>query len=481
MHFAVLGGACEIGGNRILLKSKRGDYIFLDYGRNFVREEEFFQRPFMSPTFEEDYLKTKLITQVSGIEVEALKGVLVSHAHQDHWGYLNLLPQGLNAFVGSAAERIINAYLELGYADEPKPEFSTFRTGDSLEAGDFHITPVHVDHSVPGSYGFIIECDGKKIVYTGDLRMHGPRRDMTMEFIDRASSEEPDLLLTEATKVAPENDPEASLIRLLESRMLYRWGLNPPKRIGFELRSEEEVSERIRALNEGSESIILVEISSSDADRIRSVWKASEKLGRTLVMDERVAFLNETLSEVGIEGLPRLGSYLVWRRKRRGREGGEVKFGERERRSIRDFLERVEDKLGEEGLLWGERRRDLLRRSSEFLVLTSNATRFLYEIPMNVEAKIEFILSRSEPFSEESALSMDRLMNWLTLHGVRRYYRIHVSGHIAPDQMSELIDSINPSLVVPIHTEHPDLFDAFLPRRMRSRILIPEAGELIEI
>ncbi|MEM3692083.1 MAG: MBL fold metallo-hydrolase, partial [Candidatus Korarchaeum sp.] len=479
MELSILGGVNEIGGNRIMIRSRSG-VLFFDYGKNFLKEEELFQKPFMQPTSEEDYLRARLISPME-IRSEDIKGVFISHAHQDHWGYLSLLPRGSSVFVGRAAKVIIGAQVELGHSDELTMEFSTFRTGDVIGAGDFSVVPVHVDHSVPGSYGFLIECCGRRVAYTGDLRMHGPRRDMTLDFIERASSEGVDLLITEATKVAPENDPEASLVRLLEGRVLYRWGVNPPKRIGFELSNEGEVVDRVLSVMEGSDSLMLVEVSSSDADRIRSFSKVANKLGRKLVMDERVAFMIEALLGAGIEGLPSPGDYLLWRRKRRGSEGKEVKFGRSERRVLREFITRFEDKLGEEGVIWGERRREVLRRPQELLVLTSNATRFLYEVPIDVEARIEFILSRSEPFSEESALSMERLMNWLTLHNVKRYYRIHVSGHMLPDHISEFVDSVNPNLIVPIHTEHPDLFDAFLPRRMRGRVILPRREEPIRV
>lgn len=479
MELSLLGGVGEIGGNRIMLRSG-GNVIFFDYGRNFLREEEFFQWPFMPPTFEEDYLKTRLIEVVEGVSGEDIKGVFISHAHQDHWGYLNMLPASSTVFIGKAAKVILEANVELGYARELPHEFRLFRTGDSVEIGGFSVTPIHVDHSVPGSYGFLIECEGRKVAYTGDLRMHGPKNYMTLDFIDKLSSEGVDLLLTEATRVSPENDPETSLVRLLEGRILYRWGVSPPKRIGFELSSEEEVAERILSVAEGSDSLILVEVSSSDVDRVRSVAEVVNKLGRELIMDERVAFVTESLAEVGIEGIPRVGSYLLWRRKR-GKEGREVKFSERERRAMRDFISRVEDRLGEEGIIWGERRAKTLEQPHRFLVLTSNATRFLYEFPMSVKARMEFVLSRSEPFSEESALSMDRLMNWLTLHGLNRYYRIHVSGHMMPDHISGFVESIDPKLIIPIHTEHPDLFDAFLPRRMRDRVIIPERGKRIKV
>ncbi|RDD53362.1 MAG: MBL fold metallo-hydrolase, partial [Candidatus Korarchaeota archaeon NZ13-K] len=301
MEISLLGGVGEIGGNRIMIRSE-DDVIFLDYGKNFLREEEFFQRPFMSPAFEEDYLKTRLVSKIEGIGAERLRGIFLSHAHQDHWGYLNMLPAGSRVFIGEAAKAVIDANIELGYAEELPLEFRTFRTGDLIEVGGLSVTPIHVDHSIPGSYGFLIECRGRKVAYTGDLRIHGPRRDMTLDFISRASSEGVDVLIMEATKIAPENDPEGSLLRLLEGRMLYRWGVAPPKRIGFEVSSEEDVSERIVSLTEGSDSLILVEVSSSDADRIRSISHVARRLGRTLIMDERVAFMSEALSSLGIQG-----------------------------------------------------------------------------------------------------------------------------------------------------------------------------------
>jgi ribonuclease J len=475
VELRVLGGVREIGGNRILLRSSN-ESIFLDYGKNFLREEEFFQRPFMSPSFSEDYLKTGLI---SSLEHENLRGVLISHAHQDHWGYLNLLPQGIEVYMGEAAGKIIGANVELGYAEEVLHTIRTFRTGDTISLGDFSIVPIHVDHSVPGSYGFLIECGNIKLAYTGDLRMHGPRRDMTLDFIDEAASMGVDALIMEATKVAPENDPETSIIRLLETRLFYRWGVEPPKRIKFELSNEEEVTERIKSVCEGSDSIILIETSSSDADRIRSVFEAAKKLSRVLVMDERIAFINEAMKGAGINGLPGIGDYLLWRRKRRGE--GEERTSSRERRGMRIFIERFEDLSGEEAIIQGERRAEIFKEPHNFLVLTSNATRFLYEIPMDAKVRLDFILSRSESFSEESALSLDRLMNWLLLYGVRRYYRIHVSGHMMPEQMGEFVESINPGRIIPIHTEHPDLFDAFVPRRMRDLIILPEYGKLIKL
>ena len=59
---------------------------------------------------------------------------------------------------------------------------------------------MHVDHSIPGAYGFIVYGD-ETVVYTGDLRLHGPRSDMTFDFVERAKQAKPDVLIIEGTRV----------------------------------------------------------------------------------------------------------------------------------------------------------------------------------------------------------------------------------------------------------------------------------------
>ena len=39
--------------------------------------------------------------------------------------------------------------------------------------GDIRIRPLVIDHSAADSYMFVIEAEGKHVLYTGDFRMHG--------------------------------------------------------------------------------------------------------------------------------------------------------------------------------------------------------------------------------------------------------------------------------------------------------------------
>lgn len=70
---------------------------------------------------------------------------------------------------------------------------------------------------------------------------------------------------------------------------------------------------------------------------------------------------------------------------------------------------------------------------------------------------VSFILSKSEPFTEEMLLSFDRLLHWLRYFGCTEYKVIHVSGHAAPADLKAIIEAANPNTLIPVHTRFPEL------------------------
>ena len=110
-------------------------------------------------------------------------------------------------FLERQIEREILSYKERPYnkKDEPiKRKINTFRTGDKLRIGSLEVEPIHVDHSVPGAYGFIIYTSAGPIGYTGDIRLHGTVPQMTRDFIERAKNEKLIALIMEGTRIADE-------------------------------------------------------------------------------------------------------------------------------------------------------------------------------------------------------------------------------------------------------------------------------------
>jgi len=86
-----------------------------------------------------------------------------------------------------------------------------------------------------------------------------------------------------------------------------------------------------------------------------------------------------------------------------------------------------------------------------------------------------YILSGSEPFNEEMEIDYEKLLNWLRHYGLPQYH-IHVSGHIMPLELRDVIKEISPKKLFPIHTEDPDLFSRFC-NSLELDVITPSKGE----
>ena len=99
-----------------------------------------------------------------------------------------------------------------------------------------------------------------------------------------------------------------------------------------------------------------------------------------------------------------------------------------------------------------------------------------------------YIHSTSEAYTEEQKIDAIRFLNWLELFGIKSYgiekkegmpfysREFHASGHISASQLASLIDTLSPEIVIPVHTEHPELFQELTDRK----IIFPQRGKKIE-
>jgi len=82
-----------------------------------------------------------------------------------------------------------------------------------------------------------------------------------------------------------------------------------------------------------------------------------------------------------------------------------------------------------------------------------------FELPENSV----FVRAQCEPFNPKMELSKDRMIRWLkhfkiNINNGYKPYQIHASGHASGPEIQDMIEKIKPKLLVPIHTEHPELF-----------------------
>ena len=129
-------------------------------------------------------------------------------------------------------------------ADEIERTVNTFRTGDKFKVGSLEVEPIHVDHSVPGAYGFIIYTSSGPVVYTGDIRLHGTRPDMTEDFVKKAAEVDPIALLCEGTRIT---DPETD-------------------------ESEQKVYNDCNANIKNNDGLVIADFNFKDMDRMRTFY-----------------------------------------------------------------------------------------------------------------------------------------------------------------------------------------------------------------
>jgi ribonuclease J len=253
----------EIGGNKILLED--GDTrVFFDFGMSFAMEKQFYSPPFLSPKSEKSLQELGILPQITGVykfdpcpaEVDA---VFISHGHLDHSAYLSFIKREIPVYCGETTETILQALSQVRHADLEfgiaNIDFRGFRTGRKIRVGNLEIGPFHVDHSVPGAYGFVIHTSNGAVVYTGDFRDHGAKPEMTRDFVESAKNAKPAAIITEATNMT-----------------------------GTTICSEPEVESKLSSIVAGADGIVLAEFAYSDVDRLNSFYHIAKKNRRCLAV-----------------------------------------------------------------------------------------------------------------------------------------------------------------------------------------------------
>jgi ribonuclease J len=214
-------------------------------------------------------------------EREKLKGIIITHAHEDHYGALNELWPGLNVPVYASPFTAGMLEAKRNY-ERSRTEIpvTIFKQGDRINVGPFEIEAIGVNHSIPEPMSLAITTPLGTVIHTGDWK------------IDLDPSLGP---LTDETRFRKLGD-EGVLALICDSTNAVRDGVSP---------SEREVSESLTKIIESAEGRVGITTFSSNVGRIRSIAKAAEAAGReVLLLGSSMKRVTNVARDIGLmEGL----------------------------------------------------------------------------------------------------------------------------------------------------------------------------------
>ena len=208
MKIRIHRGSKQIGGCITEIQSDKGTRILIDLGHNLPGENN-------SADVYDD--PSKLAELLDGVAA-----VVYTHNHGDHVGFFYKVPEEIPQYIGEMAKEvmfnIVDDTMNRLSRDERKTyideyfekvdalrAFRTYKTTKTFYVEDIAVTPFFVSHSAGDAYMLLIECDGKKVLHTGDLREHGflgkglePTLQKWMTGVD--------VLITEGTMLSRDDD-----------------------------------------------------------------------------------------------------------------------------------------------------------------------------------------------------------------------------------------------------------------------------------
>ncbi len=191
MKLCIHRGTHQIGGIAAEI-STASTRILIDMGDELSLDPNFVSAPLNIPG----------VTDGNG----HCDAVLFTHYHGDHTGQMLRIRPEIPIYAGALAKDI----MRLSSAHSWKKDealckrietIRTFSAGVPFLIGDIQITPFCIDHSACDSYLFLIEADGKRLLYTGDFRLHGVRGNVMDKILDKRIGKV-DVVVTEGTTVS---------------------------------------------------------------------------------------------------------------------------------------------------------------------------------------------------------------------------------------------------------------------------------------
>jgi ribonuclease J len=402
MRLCIHRGSRQIGGNCVEVESQ-GQRLLIDFGL----------------PLDTDKNPTQYLPEISGLDGNdpTLFGILISHPHIDHCGLLEYISPKIPIGMGAAARRILTAAAPfLPNKMSISKNGWDFQSGQSFDIGRFRITPFLVDHSAYDSYSLMIESDGKIVFYSGDFRAHGRNAKLFDKLVENPPSGI-DALIMEGTSVGRQID-------------------------GLQALSEKEIESQFMDAFSATEGLAMVQTSAQNIDRLVTIFRASKRTGRKLVIDLYTAAILEATGNANIpqSSWPEVALFIPQSQRVQIKNNAWFDLLKRHA-SNRIFMKDIQKTPSASTLLF----RPLHCSDLDKGKCLDGAT---------------YIYSLWEGYWDRG--DNERVKNWLEKHSIPKK-SIHTSGHASPEDLQQYVNAINPSKVIPIHSFMPESYSELFP------------------
>ncbi|MEC4175924.1 ribonuclease J [Adlercreutzia sp. R7] len=141
---------------------------------------------------------------------DKLRGIIITHGHEDHTGTLPYLLKDLDRTVNIYATKLTLGLIEGKFAEHKikNAKLIEIKSGEEIKLGCFKVDFFAVNHSIPGAVGLFIQSPAGNVLHTGDFKLdQTPIDGVTTDFaaIARFSEQGVDLMMSDSTNAMNPN------------------------------------------------------------------------------------------------------------------------------------------------------------------------------------------------------------------------------------------------------------------------------------
>lgn len=355
--------------------------------------------------------------------------VIISHNHADHVGLVDDIIDGIPVYMGRKSFELLNEsykYRNIPMKFHPDKN-NILSDGESIIIGDMEIVPIECDHSAFESFMFIILCDGKSVLYTGDFRANG--RKNFSELLERLPHT--DAVIIEGTTLSrvDENGNELENI------------------------AEEKLEAIAAAALQRYTGPCFILTSSMNIDRLVTMSEVAKATDRIFVEDVYTA--NIAVSS-GIDCID--PHKCDW-----------IKVYQIKQSDHNELVEKYNDsKIG----------RKAIGQQNFILNIKQSYTMKKWLEKLSEVCSFEngvMFYSLWSGYKEDP--KMKEFLEFMESKGVK-IHTLHTSGHADIQTIRQLISKVSPEKIIPVHTENPEWYEKNYPE---LNVLNSDDGNSIEV